>query len=91
MIWLLNHDTGESEKMSLLDFIAKFNNGEIPDELYTISLIDIPLRNFLHKYEEKESVKEEDEYSSDEAEIAALLEIEKIVTHLKNTGALTEH
>ena len=36
MIWLLNHETEEITEMTLSEFMDKFNNGEIPDEIYTI-------------------------------------------------------
>ena len=39
MIWLLNHDTDTITKMTITEFMEKFNNGEIPDELYTIQTV----------------------------------------------------
>ena len=45
MIWLLNHDTETIAKMTIDEFVENFNNGEIPDELYTIQTVqyDHPL------------------------------------------------
>ena len=40
MIWLYNNNTETTIKMTLGEFIRKFNNGEIPDELYTIEKIE---------------------------------------------------
>ena len=39
MIWLLNHDTDTITKMTITEFMEKFNNGDIPDELYTIKTV----------------------------------------------------
>ena len=36
MIWLFNHETEQVIKMTLDEFMKKFNDGEIPDEIYTI-------------------------------------------------------
>ncbi len=36
MIWLYNHETETEFVMTLDEFMTKFNNGEIPDEIYTI-------------------------------------------------------
>tara|TARA_B100000035_G_C20792606_1_gene461881 strand:- start:95 stop:352 length:258 start_codon:yes stop_codon:yes gene_type:complete len=85
MIWLFNHDTQQTTKMTLTEFMKKFNKGEIPDEVYTIQSMQ-----YEHP-EDTGTVEDDGEFPDDESEIAALLEIEKIVTHLKHTGALTEH
>ena len=39
MFWLFNHDTEIITKMSIEEFMEKFNKGEIPDELYTIQTV----------------------------------------------------
>jgi hypothetical protein len=39
MFWLFNHDTEIITKMTIEEFMEKFNKGEIPDELYTIQTV----------------------------------------------------
>jgi len=85
MIWLLNNDTEEITKMTLSEFMEKFNNGEIPDELYTIQSMQ-----YDHP-EDTETVEDDGEFPDDESEIAALLEIERLVIKMKEAGLFTEH
>ena len=48
MIWLYNHETEQVIEMTLDEFMTKFNNGEIPDEIYTIQSLQYehPLAEF---------------------------------------------
>ena len=39
MIWLLNNDTETITKMTITEFMEAFNEGKVPDELYTIQSV----------------------------------------------------